>query len=329
MTSIGTGVREGIYRSALVRRITKWLDAIPFPLVALEIAPNYVAAARWTRATMGLDGFAVEALPRGAITPSAVESNVVDGAAVRAAVGRVISSLRARGQEVTVLVPDPVVRVFVLHFDSFPRARDEAIPILKWKLKKSVPFEAEETLVSYMRQAPREEGVDIVTALARLRIIREYEALAESVDMSVGVVLSSTLAAIPLLDDTHPTLLARVSGSTLTTAIVREKVLCGYRCTDLPASAATLTPQMLLEEIYPVSAYYQDSWREGIYAVRLAGLAGRFEEFRGPLQAELRCPVDSLLSSALVDGRLGDDERALADKQLDALVGWPMNRGAW
>jgi len=29
---------------------------------------------------------------------------------------------------------------------------------------------------------------------------------------------------------------------------------------------------MLLEEIYPVAAYYQDTWREGIQQVRVAGL---------------------------------------------------------
>jgi type IV pilus assembly protein PilM len=74
-------------------------------------------------------------------------------------------------------LPDSVIRVFVLHFDVFPRKPEEAIPILRWRLKKSVPFEAEETLISYMRQAPREDGVDIVTALARLRIVREYETL--------------------------------------------------------------------------------------------------------------------------------------------------------
>ena len=73
--------------------------------------------------------------------------------------------------------------------------------MLRWKLKKSVPFEVDETLISYMRQSPREEGVDIVTALARLRIIREYEALAEGANLYPGVVLSSSLAAITLLDD--------------------------------------------------------------------------------------------------------------------------------
>ena len=326
--SEGNSVRQGVYQSPLIRRMARWLDAAPHPMIACEIAVDYIAAARWTRTGMGLDGLAIEALPPGSISPTAAESNVVNGSEVRAAVGRVFSRLRARNEEVALLVPDAVIRVFVLHFDVFPRKDEEAIPMLRWRLKKSVPFEAEETLISYMRQAPREDGVDIVTALARLRIVREYESLVESVGMSPGVVMSSTLAALPLLSDGRPALLARVAGSTLTTAIVREGMLCGYRCITLPADASHLTPQALLDEIYPLAAYYQDSWSEGIAQVRLAGLGDRTGEFRELLERELHCPVGSLLTAASTEGRIGSDEQPLAERGLDALIGWTLNRGA-
>jgi len=326
--SSADGVRQGIYQSYVIRRLAQWLDAVPHPMIACEISTNYVAAARWARTGTALDGFAIEPLPAGAIFPNAAESNLLDASEVRAAVGRVFSRLRAKNEEVALLVPDPVIRVFVLHFDVFPRKSDEAIPMLRWRLKKSVPFEADETLISYMRQAPREDGVDIVTGLARLRIVREYESLMESAGMSPGVVMSSTLAALPLLSDGHPVLLARVTGSTLTTAIVREGVLCGYRCITLPADASHLTPQALLDEIYPLSAYYQDSWSEGIAHVLLAGLAERTQEFRQPLEKELNCPVGPLLQSAAAEGRIRSDEQPLAERGLEALIGWTLNRGA-
>ena len=326
--SKGNSIRQGIYQSPIVRRMARWFDAIPHPMIACEIAMDYVAAARWARTGMSLDGFAVEALPPGSILPTAAESNLIHPDEVRAAVGRVFSRLRAKDEEVALLVPDAVIRVFVLHFDVFPRKPEEAIPMLRWRLKKSVPFEAEETLISYMRQAPRGDGVDIVTGLARLRIVREYESLVESVGMSPGVVMSSTLAALPLLSDERPSLLARVAGSTLTTAIVREGVLCGYRCITLPSDAMHLTPQALLDEIYPLAAYYQDSWSEGIAQVRLAGLGERTEDFREPLERELHCPVGSLLNAALTEGKVRHDEQPLAERDLDALIGWTLNRGA-
>jgi type IV pilus assembly protein PilM len=318
--------RQGIYKSEFVRKVARWLDATPHPPLALEIAPDRVAGARWTR-TGSVDGFAMEDLPAGALLPSAVESNLTNPSAVKAAVTSVFGRLRAKDEAIALILPDPVIRVFLQHFDQFPRSPHEAFPMLRWKLKKSVPFEADETLISYMRQAPRESGVDVVTALARLRIIREYESLAESAGLYPGVVLNSSLAAVALLEEEKPTLLARVSGASLTTAIVREGVLCGYRCTELPAHGNDLTPEMLLEEIYPVAAYYQDTWREGIQSVRVAGLAGRLPEFVRPLEDEFHCEVRSLLQSAATAGRLPQDAMPLAERELDGLVGWMLNRG--
>src|SRR5438445_5895088 len=112
--------------------------------------------------------------------------NVASAAEVKKAIANVVSRVRTREEEVALILPDPVVRVFVQHFDEFPRSSQEAIPMLRWKLKKSIPFDADETVISYMRQPAREKGVDVVTALARLRIVREYEALAEGANVHPG-----------------------------------------------------------------------------------------------------------------------------------------------
>jgi type IV pilus assembly protein PilM len=325
LTSL-TAYQEGIFKNENVRRLARWLEGTAHPPVAVEIAPERVAAVRFHRSG-SLGGFAIENLPAGSLVPSAIETNLANPAAVKAAVASVCSRIGAKDEDAALILPDPVIRVFVQHFDDFPRSSAEAVPMLRWKLKKSVPFEVDETLLSYMRQAPRADGVDVVTGIARLRIIREYESLLDPLELRPGVVLSSTLAAITLLDDKRPTLLARVSGTSLTTAIVREGILAGYRCTELPTHSGAVTPQMLLEEVYPLAAYYQDTWQEGIQAVRVAGLAHRLPEFVKPLEEEFKCEVRSLLSAAILEGRFGDDERSLADRELDGLVGWMLHRG--
>jgi type IV pilus assembly protein PilM len=316
---------ESPSRFDLVRRFTRWLDATPHPLIAIEISTDQVAAARYLR-TGAIAGYFAEDLPKGAVIPSAIEPNIANPSVVKTAISRVCEALEAKNEDAALLLPDPVIRVFVQHFEDFPRTNQEAIPMLRWKLKKSVPFEVDETLLSYMRQVPRGEGADIVTAIARLRIIKEYEAQLEGLEVRPGVVLSSILAAISLLDDHKPTLLARVSGTSLTTAIVREGALAGYRCTELPTHAEQVTPQMLLEEVYPLAAYYQDTWQEGIQAVRVAGLRDRLPNFVGPLEAEFKCQVRSLLSAAVSEGTVKADARPLADRELDGLVGWMLHR---
>lgn len=316
---------EGTQRLDLVRRFMKWLDATPHPPIAIEISADQVAGARYLR-TGVVGGYFVEELPKGAVNPSAIESNIANPTVVKAAVKSICETLEVKNEDAALLLPDPVIRVFVQHFEDFPRSAQEAVPMLRWKLKKSVPFEVDETLLSYMRQPPRGEGIDVVTAIARLRIVKEYEALLDGLELRAGVVLSSILAAISLLDDHKPTLLARVSGTSLTTAIVRERVLAGYRCTELPTHAGEVTPQMLLEEVFPLAAYYQDTWQEGIQAVRVAGLGERLPEFVRPLEEEFKCPVRSLLSAAVAEGMVRADARGMANRELDGLVGWMLHR---
>lgn len=312
-------------RPDLVKRFTRWMEATPHPPLAVEISSDRVAGARFTR-TGSVQGFAVADVPKGAIVPSAIEANLLNAGAVNEAVRSVCQTLEMKDEDVALLLPDPVIRVFVQHFEEFPRTSQEALPMLRWRLKKSVPFEVDETLLSYMRQPSRGEGVDVVTAIARLRIIKEYEALLESQGLRPGVVLSTTLAAIGLLDDQKPTLLSRVSDTSLTTAIVRDGVLAGYRCTELPVHVDALTPQLLLEEVYPLAAYYQDTWQEGIQAVRLAGVGNRLPEFAKALEEEFKCEVRSLLNAAVSERRLKADARPLADRELEGLVGWMLHR---
>src|SRR5271165_5047936 len=104
--------RQGIYKSELVRKVTRWLDASAHPPLALEIAPNRIAGARWTR-TGSLDGFAVEEIPDGALVPSAVETNIANPVAVKNAVKSIFDRLRAKDESIALILPDPVIRVFL------------------------------------------------------------------------------------------------------------------------------------------------------------------------------------------------------------------------
>lgn len=336
--------QSAIAGSGVAARLLDWLDQMPHPGMAIEISPGGVAAVRGARRRMTLEAHAFEPLPPGAVTPSPVEPNIADAAAVRAAVGRVLGRVNGHAAEVAVVVPDQVVRVFLLQFDEFPRRAEEAIPLLRWRLKKSVPFDVEETVVSYMVQSAGPRGsrppqgtgegtaaaggavVDVLAAVARQHIVRQYEEMLEAAGKIPGVVLSSTLAALPLVEDSRPSLLARLAGRTLTTVIVRRGVLAVYRCSEMSAGAEEIAPQSVLDEIYPAAAYYQDTWGEAVQQVRLAGFAGRYEEFRDAVGRELGCSVALLLASGALQERLAGDVRTLVDRQFDALVGWMAHR---
>ena len=316
-----------LYQNALVQKIDRWLNAMPHPTLVIELAVSHVAAARWGHARGSLDSYAVEPVGEGAVVASPVEANIVKPETVRSALRRVLSRVPSRAQDVALLIPDPVVRVFILPFESFPRRADEALPLLRWRLKKSVPFDVDETVVSWMRQAGREGNLEILTAVARSRIVREYEEIVESVGAKIGVVLSSTLSTLPLLEVRGATLLVRMCSRTLTTVIVQGENLCVYRSTEMPAEASLLDPQAMLDEIFPATAYYQDTWGGMIDRVRLSGFGMREEIFRRALTTELKVSVGSL-SEAEDARQLEAGAKDLLQHNLDALVGWNMNGGS-
>jgi Tfp pilus assembly PilM family ATPase len=315
-------------RSGLWGGLFSWLDAAPHPDAVFEISTQHVAAVVWRDGRLSADGLAWETLPAGAVAPSAVELNLADPSAVSAAVERVVNRLRVRGHSVALLLPDPAVRVFLLPFESFPRNAEEAVPLLRWRLKKSVPFDVEDTNICYTLQPSRTAGVEVLAGIARKKTVQQYEHVLEEAGLRVGVVLGSTLAVLPMLDQDRPTLLARVSGATLAVAVVRGDVLCVFRTTELSTPLDALEPAALAEELFPAIAFYQDTWQETVQQVRLSGFAARGQEFRSALETELGCSVGLLAASAQVQGGLAPETRALLDRQFDALVGWMMNRGA-
>ncbi|MFZ0213206.1 MAG: pilus assembly protein PilM [Candidatus Acidiferrales bacterium] len=305
-------------------RFLEWLDAMPHPGVVLEIAGTHVAAARWGRDISHLGAFAAEQLPDGAIVPSATQMNINDREAVRSAIRRVFSRVPSQGQPVALMVPDAVIRVFILPFDSFPRSAEEALPMLRWRLKKSLPFDAEEASISWTRQSNREGKPEVVAAVARQKYIHEYESVAEDEGVTAGVVQSSTLATLPMLDRREAVLLVRMSGRNLTTVIAHGDNLCVYRSTDLGKEPDAVTPQAILDEVFPALAFYQDTWGGKVERARTAGFGLGEERLRDALAREVGCPAEPLAGTT----ELSAEARSLVAQGLESLVGWQLNRGA-
>src|ERR1700678_3406100 len=178
-----------------------------------------------------------------------------------------------------------------------------------------------------MRQTGRQGALEIVTAVARQRIVKYNEDVLQPLVASAGVVLSSTLGTLPLLGDAGSTLLVRISGKTLTTVIVSSGNLCVYRSTEMSSEAAALDPQHMLDDIFPAVAYFQDTRGGAPDRALIAGFGAREEVFRRALTAELQCPIATLSESYKAHER-DSSAKDLIHQELDALVGWMLNGGS-
>ena len=210
------------------------------PALACEISPYGVLAARQDTTEGLLTQFA--ALPENALRPSLAVGNIVDRAiiveAVRTAVNAVAERARGMGKSsgrtpsgrraLTLIVPDAAVRVLLLDFDTLPSRRQEALAILRFRLRRLVPFETEDAAVSWQTTGTAAEGVRVLVIAMPRAVLLEYESVVREAGFVPGVVLPSTLAAMPLVGAESAIVINR-NGNTMTTAILRGQEL-------LPAS---------------------------------------------------------------------------------------------
>ena len=217
------------------------------PRVACEIMPQGVVAARSVDAASALSAVARVPLAEGAVAPSLKPGNVVDRVAVTAAIRGALEQIgeRANGRDanLTLVIPDSAVRVLLLDFEALPSRESEALPLVRFRLKKLLPFDADEAMVTYQTMSTSKGVVRVLAVAIPRDVLSEYETAAREAGFEPGCVLPSTLACLAAVDDAEPALLVNANPNGVTAAIVRGGVLLLHRSVDLQEhSVTTATP---------------------------------------------------------------------------------------
>lgn len=226
------------------------------PPAAVELSPQGVLAA----ATPGpgqLPVYAFEPLPAGALVPSISEQNLKAPEQVANAMRAALGQVSPRTRAVTLILPDTVVRVFVLDFDALPAKAAEALPVLRFRLRKMVPFEVEHAGVGYQALVEKEGECKVLAAVIPGPILAEYEAAVREAGHEPGAVLPTSLAAIGAIDSQEPVLVANLSAVALTTFITMGEDLLLYRTLDLPEEPG-LRVQEVQRGVSVAAAYFED-----------------------------------------------------------------------
>src|SRR5215510_8370889 len=118
----------------------------PPPAMAFEISEAGIAAAR-IGARAELD---FQPLRPGSVSVSPVRENVVDSDEFLGAVRSLAGTQAARKRkDVALILPDYSTRISVLDFDQFPKEPQEQAALIRFRLKRSVPFDVESAAMSY------------------------------------------------------------------------------------------------------------------------------------------------------------------------------------
>src|SRR5947209_923261 len=267
----------------------------PRPRLACEVASDRILAGRIADGGSTLEMCAVRELAPGSVVPDLVENNLRQKDSVRAAVEATLGSVAGRSRDVIAVVPDAAVRVVLVEFDTLPSDHEEALGVVRFRLKKSLPFDVEKAKVSYHAQK-FSDGVRVVAAVALNNVVEDYESAFRDAGFNPGVVLPSMLAALGGAEAKRPTLVVKVDAHTTSIAILNEDQLQLFRTLE-NSRGVTITGEQLAEEVYPSVVFFQDTYKLNIERIYVAGLS----EAGGAapaLQAQTGAEVQELVASS-------------------------------
>lgn len=234
------------------------------PRLAVEVRAEGVVAARAEDAAALLTAVARADVATGAVAPGLKAGNIADHGGVVAAIRAALDEIAGKGQDrsggrdVTLVVPDAAVRVLLLDFDQLPSKMTEALPVVRFRLKKLLPFDADTAAVSYQVMASERGSVRVLAIAMPRDVLDEYEAVVIAAGYLPGAVLPSTLAAVAGLDTVEvPALVVNAGLGGVTTAIVKGGALLLHRSLDLSANLEDIAVEAMATE---KSAAPDKSW---------------------------------------------------------------------
>ncbi|HWQ55028.1 MAG TPA: hypothetical protein VN442_15180 [Bryobacteraceae bacterium] len=270
--------------SAILQRFAAVFHDPP-PALAFEISEGGIAVAR-LRPKLEM---AFQPLKPGVIGVSPLRDNVIDpdqfSAAVRAAAGP--NGTRKR-RDAALVLPDHCARIAVLDFVDFPSDRKEQLSLVRFRLRKSVPFDVEEAAVSYWPQPAGGKKMDVVTAVAPQEIVARYEAPFRAAGLNPGFVTISSLAFLELLQEKSLVVAAKLSGRVLNVMVLDKGRLRLVRSLELVSGGL---PEVAAD-LYPTFVYVEDQLGAPAGKLLLAGFGERTEAARDQFQRELGIDVE-------------------------------------
>src|SRR6202789_2920276 len=290
------------------------------PRLACEITSAGVVAGRPGEAEQEIVSSFAPLRP-GLLAASLKPPNFTDRAAVATALRQALDEISLKETQITVVIPDAAVRVLLLDFDVLPAKLAEALPIIRFRLRKLVPFEVEDAAVSYQVMPGKPGLVRVIVAVSPAAVLAEDESAVRAAVYEPGVILLTTVAEWAAVNSEKPSLVINRNGSSVATAITRKNELLLHRTLELtekemlPEENSFHAAEELQQSVSVAVAYFEDTLESPPRQLLSCGL-GCHEELSRLLDDD-RIPVRDLVptpytTKAMPDGILAGVVGALA-----------------
>ena len=286
------------------------------PRVACEVSAERVVAARAAEGALSLEAVSAQGLSSGTVTPGLQHANVTGREALVSALHDALAAVTGRSRDITLVIPDASTRILLLDFDTLPEKLHDADSIVRFRLKKSLPFDVDTSSVSFDRQ-PADNGVRVVAAVTPKSVLEEYESVVRDAGYNPGAVLPSTIAALGVVDGSRPTMVIKVESGTTTFAIVDQNQLLLYR--SLEYGGAAVTGESLADDVNTSLVYFEDRYGISVDRVLVTGVQSA-QGLQAAFSSNASLRVEELLSSSMAGAGAGNVSRSALAGVAGALV---------
>ena len=262
-------------------QIAGWFRDPP-PEFVFEISSDRIAVCR-TRPPFALREVALDA---GVITATPGKDNITNPAAFASAVQGLIP-LPVKRRTAALLIPDNSVRMALLDFEKLPDKEEERQALVKFRLRKTIPFDIDEAALAWFVQA----GNRVVAVAAPVEVIGRYEAPFRAAGLQPGLVMPSSLAVLEQVRTPDLVMLARLGSGSLSVFAVRDGVILLARVLELAAGADDPLAE-IVEDLYPTLVYLEDQTGGRPKRLMLAGFGAEGDAAAARLGVELELATE-------------------------------------
>jgi type IV pilus assembly protein PilM len=167
----------------------------PNPRVAVELDRDDYVLVRVKRGRRGvpvLDGHAIEHLAEPGVPATLFDPSPAAWGDLAARVRRLYEAARMRPGRVSLVLPDNLAKLALLTLPEKPPSRRQLDEIVRFKLRRSVPFRLSEAVVSYHPLGAEGQGLSVLVAVVRRALVELVEKELESIGARPGLVDLST-----------------------------------------------------------------------------------------------------------------------------------------
>lgn len=262
-------------QQVLKTRIERFFEP-QLPAVACEISRQAVSLVRLdSKQSNVVDRFAVIPLPPGLIVPSLTRPNIASVPDFVIAMKSAIAKAEAKSMKMSLAIPDASAKSAIHIMDTIPSNENERQQLLKWKLKKTVPFNVEEAHLSYWEKKASDGKHVLLTVCISREVLNQYEDAFQRMGIQMGYITLSSFAAFEFLARLDPevvqksVLLLRIGATDSSSLIMQEGRVSFFRhaerneyeeltTTAKPPKPTKTQYQEIYDELYPCVIYYQD-----------------------------------------------------------------------